>query len=111
MRIDEQVRGAVTFLRPDSAIAQQDSAAFKKKLVEAARRSMGRCVVDASAVPFMDSAALEALLDATEELGSAGRVLKLCGLSETVRECLELTGLAGRFDIYADGVSAARSFL
>jgi len=111
MRIDEQVRGAVTFLRPDGAITQQDSAVFRTTVVEAARRSMGRCVVDATAVPFMDSKALEGLLDATEELGSAGRVLKLCGLSETVRECLELTGLAGRFDIYADGVSAARSFL
>ncbi|MFI4881978.1 MAG: STAS domain-containing protein [Phycisphaerales bacterium JB064] len=111
MRIDEQVRGAVTFLRPDGAIAQQDSIAFRKKLMESANRSMGRCVVDATAVPFMDSVALEALLDATEQLAAAGRVLKLCGLSETVRECLELTGLAGRFDIYADGVSAARSFL
>ncbi|MFI4916062.1 MAG: STAS domain-containing protein [Phycisphaerales bacterium JB060] len=111
MRIDEQVRGAVTFLRPDGAIAQQDSEVFRTKLVEAARRSMGRCVVDASAVPFMDSTALEALLDACDQLGSAGRVLKLCGLNETVRECLELTGIAGRFDIYADGVSAARSFL
>ena len=111
MRIDEQVRGAVTFLRPDGAIAQQDSVAFRNTLLAAAKRSMGRCVVDASAIPFMDSAALEAMLDANDELGSAGRVLKLCGLNETVRECLELTGLAGRFDIYDDGVSAARSFL
>lgn len=111
MRIDEQVRGAVTFLRPDGAIAQHDAQVFRTKLIDATRRSMGRCVVDASAVPFMDSTALEALLEATEQLGSAGRVLKLCGLNETVRECLELTGLAARFDIYADGVSAARSFL
>ena len=111
MRIDEQVKGAVTFLRPDGAIAQNDSVAFRNALLHAAKRSMGRCVVDASAIPFMDSAALEALLDANDELGSAGRVLKLCGLNETVRECLELTGLAGRFDIYDDGVSAARSFL
>lgn len=111
MRIDEQVRGAVTFVRPDGAITQQDSAVFRTKLLDAAKRSMGRCVVDATAVPFMDSAALESLLDATDQLGAAGRVLKLCGLHETVRECLELTGIAGRFDIYADGVSAARSFL
>jgi len=111
MRIDEQVRGAVTFLRPDGAIAQQDSVAFRRSLMDVAKRSMGRCVVDASAVPFMDSMALEALLDTTEQLASAGRVLKLCGLNETVRECLELTGLAGYFDIYDDGVSAARSFL
>ncbi|MCW5755628.1 MAG: STAS domain-containing protein [Phycisphaeraceae bacterium] len=111
MRIDEQVRGAVTFLRPDGAIAQQDSTVFRRALMQAVRRSMGRCVVDASAVPFMDSAALESLLDATDELAVAGRVLRLCGLNETVRECLELTGISGRFDIYADGVSAARSFL
>ena len=111
MRIDEQEKGAVTFLRPDGAIAQNDSKAFRTALLDAAKRSMGRCVVDATAIPFMDSAALEALLDANDELGSAGRVLKLCGLNETIRECLELTGLAGRFDIYDDGVSAARSFL
>jgi len=111
MRIDEQVRGAVTFLRPDGAIAQNDSSSFRKALLQAAKRSMGRCVVDASAIPFMDSTALEALLDANDELASAGRALKLCGLNETVRECLELTGLAGHFDIYDDGVSAARSFL
>ncbi|MEQ8844440.1 MAG: STAS domain-containing protein [Phycisphaerales bacterium] len=111
MRIDEQVRGAVTFLRPDGPIAQQDSITFRKSLLDATQRSMGRYVVDASAVPFMDSAALEALLDANDALSAAGRVLKLCGLTETVRECLELTGLSAQFDIYDDGVSAARSFL
>ncbi|MEO1007650.1 MAG: STAS domain-containing protein [Planctomycetota bacterium] len=111
MRIDEQVRGAVTFLRPDGAIAQADSIEFRRQLLDLARRSMGRCVVDASAVPFMDSKALEALLDATDDLARAGRVLKLCGLNETVRTCLDLTGIAPKFDIYDDGVSAARSFL
>jgi len=111
LRIDEQVRGAVTFLRPDGAIAREDAPAFGRALRDAARSSVGRLVVDGSAVPFMDSTSLEAMLDVTDELAQAGRVLKLCSLHDTVRECLELTGLASRFDIYEDGVSAARSFL
>ena len=40
-----------------------------------------------------------------------GRVLKLCAANETVKEAIELTGLAESFEHYDDVNSAVRSFL
>ena len=51
-------------------------------------------MVDLSAVPFVDSKGLEALVEVTEEMGKSGQVLRLCAANKTVREVLELTDLA-----------------
>ena len=72
---------------------------------------MGRCVVDASAIQFVDTKGLEALVDANDEVAQTGQSLKLCGLNDTVRQVLELTDLAARFEYYADANAAVRSFL
>ena len=67
-------------------------------------------VVDLNAVPFVDSRGLEVLVEANDVLAEGGRSLKLCGVNETIREVLDLTGLAQRFDHFADTNSALRSF-
>ena len=111
MEIHEHTQGAVNVLQPRGALVQDDAAAFRSRLLESVRESMGRLVVDASSVPYADSNGLEALLDATDELGSVGRSLKLCGVNESLREALDLTEICGRFDIYEDTTTAVRSFL
>ena len=72
---------------------------------------MGRFVLDASALAYADSKGLETLVEVQEELARAGQSLKLCGLNETLREILDLTELAPRFENYNDVGSAVRSFL
>lgn len=111
MEIHEQRHGAVTVIKPIGPLVQGDASQFRSHVLEVMTRSLGRFVVDASGIPFVDSAGLEAMLETTEELSSGGRCLRLCAATETVREVLELTGLDDRFEHYVDVNLAVRSFL
>ena len=111
MKISQQQHGAVTVLRPDGPLVGPDVEVFKNRLMQAARDSFGRVVLDGSAVALVDSKALEALLDVADEMAQFGHALKICALNETVRQVLELTGLSSQFEHYEDANSAVRSFL
>jgi anti-anti-sigma factor len=111
MEIQEQRHGAVTVVKPQGPLVVGDAEEFRVRLAETMTRSLGRFVVDASAIPYVDSLGLEALVQSTDELGASGRALRLCGACETLREVLELTGLADRFEHYVDVNTAVRSFL
>jgi len=109
--LKEQKCGAVHVLRPEGPLKGADAEQFKERLVQLMAASLGRCVVDASAIQFVDSAGLEALVDANEAFAQTGQSLKLCGANETVRMVLELTELSGGFEYFADTSAAVRSFL
>lgn len=109
--ITEQRQGAVMVLRPESPLVQDDAGAFSRRAAEVAGPAMGRVVVDLTNAPYIDSAGLEALLDLAELLEGRGQTLRLAGVSGTVREVLDLTGLLSRFEYYPDTNTAVRSFL
>lgn len=111
MEIERQLIGAVTVLRPVGPLIDQDAEAFGRAVDEAMADSMGRFVIDGAAVPFADSKGIEALLDAAEAVSDTGRLLRLCGITDTLREVLELTGVSSLIDFYEDASDAARSFL
>ena len=111
MKIHEQLQGAVTVLRPEGPLIENDAAAAKAKFINTMGASVGRFVVDMSAVPYVDSKGLEALVEVTEEMGRSGQALRMCGANKTVREVLELTDLASLFEYFADANTAIRSFL
>ena len=111
MEFLEQTKGAVRVIKPRGPLVGPDADQFKKRATEAASACLGRLVVDASAVAYVDSRGLEVIADLSEELTQGGMSLKLCGTNETVREVLELTELAGMVEHYSDVNSAVRSFL
>ena len=111
MRIDEQTHGAVTVVRPRGPIAQADSEAFTLTVRGAAMRSLGRLVIDATDVPFVDSKGLEAILDIADELSENGQTLRMCGVCETVREAMDVTDVLQSVEQFEDVPSAVRSFL
>jgi anti-sigma B factor antagonist len=111
MKITEQLQGAVIVLKPEGALVEGVATVLKDRLIQAMTSSLGRFVVDLSAVPFVDSKGLETLVEVTEELGQSGQVLRLCAANKTVREVLDLTDLAGLFDHFEDATTAVRSFL
>ena len=111
MEIQEQRKGAVTVLRPVGPLTQQDADQFKSRLLSVRADRMGRFVVDASSVPYVDSRGLEALIEANEQMQQSGQSLKLCGSNETLREVFDLTELSSLFEQYEDVGSAVRSFL
>jgi len=111
MKIQEQRHGAVTVLRPDGPLVDQDVVPFRQQLNNVRRSSLGRVVVDMGAVPWVDSKGLETLVEVTRELADSGQALRLCQTNETVREVFEITEIASMFDHYDDVNSAVRSFL
>ena len=111
MRIHEQRSGAVTVLKPEGPLLEADAAVLKKKLMATLGASLGRFVVDMSAIPYVDSKGLEALVEVTEEMSRSGQALRLCAPNKTLREVLELTDLASLFDHFEDTNTAVRSFL
>jgi anti-anti-sigma factor len=111
MEITQSRQGAVTVLKPAGPLVGDDAAQFLREAREAAQRSLGRLVIDVSAVPYVDSGGLEALLDVTESISEGGRSLRLCAAAETLREVLDITGLSERFEHYEDVHCAVRSFL
>ncbi len=111
MDISEQRHGAVTVVKPMGPLSQQDAVMFRQRLGDVMSRSLGRFVVDASMIAFVDSQGLEVLVQASQELSASGRSVRLCGATETLREVLDVTGNSERFEHYADVQSAVRSFL
>jgi anti-anti-sigma factor len=111
MDIQELRTGAVAVIRPSGALVADDADRLKRTVSNAGAANLGRVVLDASGIPFVDSRGLEALLDLSDELGQAGRALKLTGATATVREALDLTGVAESLEFFDDVQAAVRSFL
>ncbi len=111
MQIQEQKHGAVAVLRPEGPVVNEHAEELKSRLLQALRDNLGRVVLDAAAIPFIDSQGLEALVDVTNEMGRSGQWLKLCAAKKTIRQVLDLTGLSPQFEHFEDTNSAVRSFL
>lgn len=111
MQIETERQGAVTVLKPRGPLVAADADVLRQAGADAIAQSMGRMVIDASAIVYLDSSGIESLFDLADELANAGQVLKLCGSNETVREVLELTETAVMFEHFEDVPSAVRSFL
>lgn len=111
MEFVEQRHGAVTVIRPGGALTEPDAEGFRNRLFEAVAASMGRLVVDASEIAFVDSAGIEVLLDLSDRLADSGGSLRLIHVNETLREVFDLTESAGAFECFDDANSAVRSFL
>lgn len=92
-------------------MAGSDADELKRRLIEAQRDSLGRLVLDAAAIPLVDSRGLEALVEVTEEMAQSGQALKVCAANETLRQVLDLTGLSPLFEHFEDVNAAVRSFL
>ena len=111
MQIQQYQHGAVTVLKPEGPLVGDDAEMFRTRTQSTIRSSFGRLVIDACAVPYVDSKALEALNDLSVEMSAAGQPLRICSATETVREVFVLTDLDRLFEHYEDVGSAVRSFL
>ena len=111
MKVERQQVGTVDVMTPVGALVDEDAERFSRLLLERLKSPSPRVVVVMQEVPYMDSAALEGLLAATEELSDRSMSLKLASVTPTCREILELTGLSGRFRFFNDVQDAVKSFL
>jgi anti-sigma B factor antagonist len=103
--------GAVSVVKPSGPLTQQGADDFKGRVSELITSSLGRVIVDTSAIPYVDSRGLESLVELADELAHGGHTLKLCGVNDTLLQVFSLTGVATRFEHFNDTNTAVRSFL
>jgi anti-sigma B factor antagonist len=111
VEIKVERQGAVTVIKPDGPLCAEDADKLKNLLRENITRSLGRVVVDSSAISFVDSRGLEAFADVADLLSESGQALKLCGSGDLLREVFTLTELDPLFEHFDDVNSAVRSFM
>lgn len=111
MEIISQHKGAVAVLTPKGPVTHNEADDLKERLLESVSANLGRVVVDASGIPFVDSRGLEIFSEVSDKLAQSGKALKLCNANETLREVLYLTDLMSIFEHYEDVNAAVRSFL
>jgi len=106
-----QQRGAVIVVRPEGPLTVAEADGFRSRVSELIRENLGRVVVDASGLPYVDSRGLESLAEVAQELATTGKGLKVCAANDTIRQVLDLTGLSPHFEHFEDANAAVRSFL
>jgi anti-anti-sigma factor len=111
MKIEQQQVGTVDVFTPIGPLVDQDGDTFTRALSQRLKSANPRVVVAMHDVPYVDSAALEGLLAAAEELYDRASALKLAAVTPTCREIFELTGLAPRLRFFKDVQDAVKSFL
>ena len=110
MNIETQQQAAVTVLTPRGPLLASDADEVRSAVSEAMSGNLGRVVLDISKVPYTDSKGLEMIHDIGTQLVSAGRVFKLAGANETMREVLALTEVGALCEQFDDVTTAVRSF-
>lgn len=111
MKIERRTVGTVEVCVPQDALVDEGATEFSGTLKSYISGPNQRVVVGMAEVAYMDSTALEGLVEAADELGERSQQLKLAGVTPTCREILEITGLSGRFQFFEDVDAAVRSFL
>ena len=111
MEIVEQKHGAVTVVKPVGPLIQPAADDLLGRMLEVRTKSLGRLVLDASGISYVDSRGLEVLVEVARTLAKSGQGLKICGANEVLREVFELTELTSTFAQFVDVNSAVRSFL
>jgi len=111
VKIDQQEIGTVQVLAPQGALVDDDAGEFADVLEKKLESPNLRLVLSLNEVPYLDSRALEALLDCSDALRTRSAPLKLAAVSPTCREIMQLTGLSDRFQFFEHVQDAVRSFL
>lgn len=98
-------------IKPVGALTQPEVEELRTRMLDVRNQSLGRMVLDASDVLFVDSRGLEVLVEVGDELARAGQVLKICGANEVLQQVFDLTELTPSFEHFVDVNTAVRSFL
>jgi len=101
MQLDVERQGDACLVRVDEArIDAAIATTFKEAVRKAAGEDVPRVVLDLSAVGFLDSSGLGALVSVMKLLGP-GRRLELAGVQPNVRRVFDLTRMDKVFTIHA----------
>jgi len=102
------VRAEVIELEED--FCSRNMQALRDRVEEALAKGGWHFVIDFSQAKSIDSAGLEMLLWAIEDIQEKGGLLKVCSLGRTMKKVFEITQFDRIFEVYEDVLSAVKSF-
>jgi anti-anti-sigma factor len=110
MDISEQRDAGVIVLRPSGRIDNDTSLAFQDRLLQVIAE--GTTLIDFTAVEFISSAGLAALMTAAKQAKAANNRIACAGLNSVVQEIFSISRFARVVPVYgttAEGVAALKS--
>jgi len=107
MEIGEQASGGITILRPVGRIDNDTSAEFQDKLLS--RLGGGSVLIDFTAVEFISSAGLAALMTAAKQAKTSSRRVAVAALGSVVQEIFAISRFSRVVPVFAsaaEGIAA-----
>ena len=112
MKVAVERHGTVTVVTPHDALSEATLGDLQDALNQVAESGgQARTVLDLNQVAFVDSTAIEFLLDIGGAEGQRGFQPRVAALNETVRDALYLTEVLPRLAVYDSVEAAVRSYL
>lgn len=111
MKVKTTKLGVAAYLAPDGALIEESLASLAEAVRLEREGGTTDLVIDLRRVSFMDSAALEFVLDLATTLRESGGSLRLAGPSQVTRDVLAITRVDQSISVFDDIESAGRSFL
>jgi anti-sigma B factor antagonist len=110
MRVRTQDYNGVTVVEMQGELDSDFIGLLQDTITNVLAKRKAGIVLDMSAVGFIDSAGLEALLWVRDYCDQNKTQLRLAGLDENCTKILEITRLENEFDHYAELAEAVKSF-
>ena len=110
MKIESQKYNDVIVLQLQGEFTGDTLKTLEDATSNAFAAKVSAIILDMSKVVFIDSQALEFLVDTAERCRDNTRQFKISGLDENCKKILELTRLLPQFDTYDELTEAVKSF-
>jgi len=111
MEISQEPRGGVLLLKlKGNIVGAAESSLLIDRLHEALEKGQAQVVIDLSQVDWMNSSGLGTLISGLTTLRQSGGNLKLCGLSDKIKNLFTITKLLSVFEIFPSAADAAASY-
>jgi len=105
-----ETQGAVDVLQVDGTLNAEQTTELAAALEQVTKAGAPMVVCDLSEVQLIDSAGLEWLLDAADEISLGGGTMKLAGTTPLVADILRVSGVGQRFEMFDNVKSGVGSF-
>jgi len=110
MDIKIEMKGDVAVIRCAGSLDAETVSVFRRRTGELFEKNMSRFVMDVSALSFIDSMGLGAMISLLRRVHEKKGDLKVCGLTNDIKQIFEITRLNKLFDVCKDVDNACRKF-
>ncbi|QDS98944.1 STAS domain-containing protein [Adhaeretor mobilis] len=105
-----EVQGAIDVIGVDVPFDSHLAEEFSATVADCCAAGQPSIVLDLQKTPLIDSAGLEALIDAKRKATARGGVLKLSGPNSLCADILHVSGVGEQFEIFETVKSSVGSF-